>query len=88
MPRTTPKAERKCNQRGDHGLRTTTGFFAAFSGQMLRTSAAPGRIILEVEPNRRKIIKRGKLKIWSGKVPSTPLREGVPAYSNPKLAVL
>ena len=46
-------------------------------GQILRASAAPGRIILEVEPNRGKIIKRGKLKVWSGKVPSTPLPEAV-----------
>ena len=46
-------------------------------GQKLRASAAPGRIVLEVEPSRGKVIKRGKLKVWSGEVPLTPLREAV-----------
>jgi bifunctional DNA-binding transcriptional regulator/antitoxin component of YhaV-PrlF toxin-antitoxin module len=46
-------------------------------GQKLRASATPGRIILEVEPNVGKIVKRGKLKVWTGEVPSTPLEEAV-----------
>jgi hypothetical protein len=46
-------------------------------GQRLRVSATPGRIILEVEPNPGKIIKRGKLKVWAGQVPSTPIEEAV-----------
>jgi hypothetical protein len=46
-------------------------------GQKLRVSAMPGRIIIEVEPNAGKIIKRGKLKVWTGPVPSTPLEEAV-----------
>jgi bifunctional DNA-binding transcriptional regulator/antitoxin component of YhaV-PrlF toxin-antitoxin module len=46
-------------------------------GQKLRVSATPGRIILEVEPNPGKIVKRGKLKVWTGQVPSTPIEEAV-----------
>jgi hypothetical protein len=46
-------------------------------GQKLRVSATPGRIILEVEPNPGKIVTRGKLKVWTGKVPSTPIEEAV-----------
>ena len=47
------------------------------SGQKLKVSATPGRIVLEVEPNAGKIVKRGKLKVWTGQVPSTPLEEAV-----------
>jgi hypothetical protein len=46
--------------------------------QKLRVSALPGRIVLELEAGRRgKIIKRGKLKVWTGAVPATPLAEAV-----------
>jgi len=45
--------------------------------QKLKVSASPGRIVLEVEPNHGKIIKRGKLKVWTGQVPSMPLEEAV-----------
>lgn len=48
--------------------------------QKLRASAAPGRITLEVEADARgKVVKRGKLKLWTGAVPSTPLAEAVEA---------
>ena len=46
-------------------------------GQKLKVSAMPGRIILEVEPNSGRILKRGKLKVWTGPVPSTPTEEAV-----------
>ena len=46
-------------------------------GQKLKVSATPGRIVLEVEPNSGKVVKRGKLKVWSGAVPTTPLEEAV-----------
>jgi hypothetical protein len=46
-------------------------------GQKLRVSATPGRVVLEVEPNPGKVLKRGKLKMWTGKVPPTPLEEAV-----------
>ena len=46
-------------------------------GQKLKVSAAPGRLVLEVEPNRGKVVKRGKLKTWTGQVPSTPIEEAV-----------
>ncbi len=46
--------------------------------QKLKASATPGRIVLEVEPaTQGKIIKRGKLKLWTGDVPPTPLEEAV-----------
>jgi bifunctional DNA-binding transcriptional regulator/antitoxin component of YhaV-PrlF toxin-antitoxin module len=46
-------------------------------GQRLKVSATAGRIVLEVEPNTGKIVRRGKLKVWAGQVPSTPLEEAV-----------
>ena len=46
-------------------------------GEKLKISATAGRILLEVEPNPGKIVKRGKLKLWSGAVPSTPIEEAV-----------
>jgi hypothetical protein len=46
--------------------------------QKLLVSATPGRIVLEVEANTSgRIIKRGKLKVWTGAVPSTPIEEAV-----------
>jgi hypothetical protein len=49
-------------------------------GQKLKASASPGRIVLEVEPaTGGKIIRRGKLKLWTGEVPSTPLADAVEA---------
>ncbi len=48
------------------------------TGQTLNVSAVPGRILLEAKPNSRgKIIRRGKLKVWTGPVPGTPLAEAV-----------
>ena len=46
-------------------------------GQKLRASATPGRIILEIEPNPGKIVRRGKLKLWTGQVPSMPIEEAI-----------
>jgi len=47
-------------------------------GQKLRASATPGRITLEVEAHARgSVVKRGKLKLWTGTVPSTPLAEAI-----------
>jgi hypothetical protein len=48
------------------------------AGQKLRVSAVPGRIVLEVEADPRgKIAKRGRLKVWTGNVPGTPLAAAV-----------
>ncbi len=46
--------------------------------QRLIVSATPGRIVLEMEadPSGR-VIKRGKLKVWTGTVPATPIDEAV-----------
>jgi bifunctional DNA-binding transcriptional regulator/antitoxin component of YhaV-PrlF toxin-antitoxin module len=47
-------------------------------GQKLNISASPGQIILEVEPNVcGRIVRRGTLKVWTGKVPHTPLNEAI-----------
>jgi hypothetical protein len=41
-------------------------------------SATPGRIVLELEPNTSgSVVKRGKLKVWTGAVPATPIEEAV-----------
>jgi hypothetical protein len=49
-------------------------------GQKLKASATPGRIVLEVEPaTQGKVVKRGKLKLWTGPVPATRLAEAVEA---------
>lgn len=46
--------------------------------QKLLASATPGRIVLEMEANTSgRIIKRGKLKVWTGAVPATPIEEAV-----------
>ena len=46
--------------------------------QELRVSATPGRIVLEMEANTSgRILRRGKLKVWTGAVPSTPIEEAV-----------
>ena len=46
--------------------------------QKLLVSATPGRIILEMQANTSgRIVKRGKLKVWTGLVPATPIEEAV-----------
>jgi hypothetical protein len=46
--------------------------------QKLLVSATPGRIVLEMEANRLgRVIKRGKLKVWTGAVPATSIEEAV-----------
>ena len=46
--------------------------------QKLLVSATPGRIVLEMEANTSgRIVKRGKLKVWTGAVPSTPIEVAV-----------
>lgn len=46
--------------------------------QKLVASATPGRIVLEMEANASgRIIQRGKFKVWTGAVPTTPIEEAV-----------
>ena len=46
--------------------------------QRLTVSATPGRIVLEMEANASgRIVKRGKLKVWTGAVPATPIEDAV-----------
>lgn len=47
-------------------------------GQKLLVSATPGRIVLEMAANTSgRIVKRGKLKVWTGAVPATPIARAV-----------
>jgi len=56
-------------------LRRAAGFGRR---QKLKASAGPGRIVLELEANTDgKVAKRGKLKVWTGNVPTLPLTEAV-----------
>jgi hypothetical protein len=44
----------------------------------LLVSATPGRIVLEMEANASgRVVRRGKLKVWTGAVPATPIGEAV-----------
>ena len=46
--------------------------------QKLVAHATPGRIVLEVEANSKgRVVKRGKLKVWTGAVPPIPIEEAV-----------
>jgi len=46
--------------------------------QKLVVSATPGRIVMEMEANvSGRVVKRGKLKDWTGAVPPTPIEEAV-----------
>lgn len=48
------------------------------TGQTLKISALPGRIILEAKTNPKgKIVRRGQLAVWTGRVPRTPLADAV-----------
>jgi len=46
--------------------------------QKLSAIATPGRIVLEVEASAScRVVKRGKLKVWTVPVPATPIDEAV-----------
>lgn len=48
--------------------------------QKLKASATPGRIVLELDvQSHGKVVRRGRLKLWTGPVPATPLRDAVEA---------
>jgi hypothetical protein len=47
-------------------------------GEPMQLTVSPGRIVLEVKPESSgKIIMKGGLKVWTGKVPPVPLEEAV-----------
>jgi len=47
-------------------------------GEPLKLSASPGRVVLEVRPQERgRVVKRGKLLVWTGNVPPVPLDEAI-----------
>ena len=51
--------------------------------QKLVVSATPGRIVLETPANTSgRVVKRGKLKVWTGPVPATPIEEAVEQARN------
>jgi len=44
----------------------------------LKVTSTPGRIVLEVaDASSGRIIKQGKLKVWTGSVPALPIAEAV-----------
>ncbi|HUF62828.1 MAG TPA: hypothetical protein VMN36_12190 [Verrucomicrobiales bacterium] len=46
--------------------------------QRLVVTATPGRIVLEMEAEASgRVVKHGKLKVWTGPVPATPIEEAV-----------
>jgi hypothetical protein len=46
--------------------------------QKLMASATPERIVLEMEPNTSgRVVKYGKLKVWTGAIPATPIEDAV-----------
>jgi hypothetical protein len=48
------------------------------AGEQLNLTASPGRIVIEVKATTSgKIIRKGGLKVWTGKVPPIPLEEAV-----------
>ena len=47
-------------------------------GEQLKLSASPGRIVLETRPKTDgRLVKRGKLLVWTGDVTPIPLEEAV-----------
>jgi len=73
--KTTLRLDRSSRIVISRDLRRATGIAV---GQKLKVSAAPGRIVLEMEPdNQGAIVKRGKLKVWTGAVPKTSLEDAV-----------
>jgi hypothetical protein len=45
-------------------------------GEPMQLTVSPGRIVLEVKPEPSgKIIKKGGIKVWTGKVPPIPVEE-------------
>ena len=47
-------------------------------GDTLKLTAMPGRIVLEIKPESRgRIVRKGKLKMWTGRVPATSIEEVV-----------
>jgi hypothetical protein len=52
-------------------------------GEPLKLTASPGRIVIEVKAETSgKIIRKGGLKVWTGKVPPIPLEEAVQKARN------
>ena len=48
------------------------------SQQKFKVHVSPGRIVIEVPANNSgKIVKRGKLKLWTGTVPDISIEEAV-----------
>ncbi len=48
------------------------------TGDMLTLTAVPGRIVLEITPQTKgRIVRKGKIKVWTGEVPDMPIEESV-----------
>jgi hypothetical protein len=56
-------------------VREAAGFIP---GEPLKLSVSPGRVVLEVRPKPGgRLVKRGKLLVWTGEVPPVPLDEAI-----------
>jgi len=56
-------------------IRSAAGFQP---GELLQLIASPGRVVLETRPQTRgKLVRKGKLLVWTGEVPPIPLDEAV-----------
>jgi hypothetical protein len=56
-------------------IRNAAGFQ---SGESLQITASPGRVVLETRPQKRgRLVRKGKLLVWTGEVPAIPLDEAV-----------
>ena len=72
---TTLRVDRSNRVVLSRDLRRAAGII---TGQSLKASALPGRIILEVKSNSKgRLARRGKLMVWTGVVPRTPLADAV-----------
>jgi hypothetical protein len=56
-------------------IRTAAGFQP---GEPLQLIVSPGRVVLESRPQKQgKLVRKGKLLVWTGEVPPVPLEEAV-----------
>ena len=56
-------------------IRSAAGFQP---GESLQITASPGRVVLEARPQKcGRLVRKGKLLVWTGEVPAIPLDEAV-----------
>ena len=73
---TNPQAEAQAYQRYERFLNDPKEYWEEMLGTVGNGSDFYRRM-REVEPNPGKVVRRGKLKMWTGRVPPTPIEEAV-----------